>query len=448
MASCWCHSSLLLRVDSFFETTLSPPRRPCPLFILAPLPHVPPFRVLVGETLGLDNCLRACDIRDMPSSDETIDWIRTYGTIDGGVETMCQTWPALDHRFAVRRPPLAERNFLSAVPTTYDGPRFPLDLLTTTPVDLLAVEQGHLHLAPPTAAAFAWESAVSKTPSDVRPRLVVEMWPGGAGAWSHGPTCKSVRTRWAELGYVSRFKRVNAVNVGGAIAQVRFVAARVRLPYASGFAWAAQDLSSQRAMSNLLTPSGLVRCRYLPSSADVGRVYDPGDPMPSLPGRWISTDRGVRRLLPVEVARGLGASSRWTKDDAPLPDSLLRRSSSIFHWEYISSSILRTRSSPPELISPDDFAHRVAAFVDSTSSPPPPSDLPPFVWSPPDLSFGGTFHAARIASLRAAANTYANSAEIFDAGLKDLRVHSGNYNADGPAPSRLQLLWWKFPPEK
>ena len=69
MASCWCRLSLLSRVDSFFETTLSPPRRPCPLFILAPPPHVPPFRVLVGEPLGLDNCLRACDIRDMPSSD-------------------------------------------------------------------------------------------------------------------------------------------------------------------------------------------------------------------------------------------------------------------------------------------------------------------------------------------------------------------------------------------
>ena len=166
-----------------------------------------------------------------------------------------------DHRFAVRRPLETERQFSTAVPTTYDGPRFSLDLLSRTTVDLLAVEQGHLLQPPSTAAASAWESAIFKTSSDVRPRLVIEMWTGGAGAWSKGPTCKAVHTHWAEMGYVSRFQRVNAVNVGGAIAQVRVVAARVRLPFAAGFTWATQDISSQRDMSNLLTPSGLVRCR-------------------------------------------------------------------------------------------------------------------------------------------------------------------------------------------
>ena len=78
MASFWCHSSLLLRVDSFLK-------RPC-------LPHVDlvhflsslrlltflRFVFLVGVTLGLENCLCACDIRDMPSSDETVDCIKTY----------------------------------------------------------------------------------------------------------------------------------------------------------------------------------------------------------------------------------------------------------------------------------------------------------------------------------------------------------------------------------
>ena len=35
------------------------------LFILAPPRHVALFRVFVCGSLGLDNCFRACDIRDM-----------------------------------------------------------------------------------------------------------------------------------------------------------------------------------------------------------------------------------------------------------------------------------------------------------------------------------------------------------------------------------------------
>ena len=94
--------------------------------------------------MGLENCLGACDIRDMLSLDVTVDWIRSFGRIDGGLETMCQAWPALDHRFAVRRPLETERHFSTAVPATYDGPHFSVDLLARTPLDLMAVEQEHL----------------------------------------------------------------------------------------------------------------------------------------------------------------------------------------------------------------------------------------------------------------------------------------------------------------
>ena len=98
------------------------------------------------------------------------------------------------------------------------------------------------------------------------------------------------------------------------------------------------------------------------------------------------------------------------------------------------SSILRTRESPPEIIYPAEFVHWVSAFINSPSSPPPPLDLTPFEWSPPDLPIGGTFHAACVASLWADANTYTNSEEIFVAGMDALRIHSGNYNTDGPSP--------------
>ena len=37
---------------------------------------------------------------------------------------------------------------------------------------------------------------------------------------------------------------------------------------------------------------------------------------------------------------------------------------------------------------------------------------------------------------------------FFPGGMEALLIHSGNYNAVGPTPCRLQLLWWELPPEK
>jgi hypothetical protein len=36
---------------------------------------------------------------------------------------------------------------------------------------------------------------------------------------------------------------------------------------------------------------------------------------------------------------------------------------------------------------------------------------------------------------------------VIDEGLEALRIHRRNYNADGPDPKQLQLLWWEFPKE-
>jgi hypothetical protein len=72
---------------------------------------------------------------------------------------------------------------------------------------------------------------------------------------------------------------------------------------------------------------------------------------------------------------------------------------------------------------------------------------PVFRWNPPDLSEGSAWYNDRVHSLRLAVSTLSDPATAFDDGLELLRIHRGNYTATGPAPKRLQLLWWEFPPE-
>jgi hypothetical protein len=76
-----------------------------------------------------------------------------------------------------------------------------------------------------------------------------------------------------------------------------------------------------------------------------------------------------------------------------------------------------------------------------------PALRPVFKWNPPDLSEGGAWYNERVHSLRAAVATLPDPATIFREGLELLAIHRTNYTATGPAPKRLQLLWWEFPPE-
>jgi hypothetical protein len=65
----------------------------------------------------------------------------------------------------------------------------------------------------------------------------------------------------------------------------------------------------------------------------------------------------------------------------------------------------------------------------------------PFSWKPPDLAEGGSWHSARTANLRKAAESFEDPMSVIDEGLEALRVHRQNYNAKGPDPKQLQLLW-------
>jgi hypothetical protein len=67
-------------------------------------------------------------------------------------------------------------------------------------------------------------------------------------------------------------------------------------------------------------------------------------------------------------------------------------------------------------------------------------------WQAPDLSPGGEWHLARVASLRKAVQGLPDEAEQLAKGLAALDTHRQNYKGDGSI-HKLQLLWWEFPPE-
>ena len=82
-----------------------------------------------------------------------------------------------------------------------------------------------------------------------------------------------------------------------------------------------------------------------------------------------------------------------------------------------------------------------------------PRDGPPVSvdWTPPDLTPGRSWHAARVTNLFRAARDTCEDPEkwrqLVNKGLDDLTVHRWNYSEEGAAPEWLKVLWWEFPKE-
>ena len=93
-------------------------------------------------------------------------------------------------------------------------------------------------------------------------------------------------------------------------------------------------------MSNLLIPDGLLPRGVYARPPKLAHITEARrEPMPSIPGAWISTERGVRRLLPEELAKGLGVPKDKIKERGEIIARSLRNTTSVFHWEYLSESL-------------------------------------------------------------------------------------------------------------
>jgi hypothetical protein len=164
--------------------------------------------------------------KDAPDYQDPSDKrIKIYGTIDCGEATMDQAWPTLDWKWAVD----SRKERIGPI-THVEGPRYSLDLLNKSPVDMVVIERGHI-LRPMTSQANRdgprWRRMISHTQPSRRPAVVLEVWDGKASLWPTGPLSKGERVKWDEEGYTSRYKEVSAAAVGGAVRQSRLLVVRL-----------------------------------------------------------------------------------------------------------------------------------------------------------------------------------------------------------------------------
>jgi hypothetical protein len=234
--------------------------------------------------------------------------------------------------------------------------------------------------------------------------------------------------------------------VGGAINQSRLLVARVKHEWGHLWIWNTEEteMNMARPMSNLLTPPGLIRSATYVN----GRIGDPIarlNPMPSNMGAYIKTERGTRRLLPEESGRGLGIPKEWKVDPSKITKGLLSRTTTLFHWEYLSSTLSRPAQTAAVLR--PEFPDRSGEEVCNQTRRTPSAGGIPFSWKPPDLREGGVWCERRLANLRKAADSFEDPTRVYEEGVQAINTHRGNYTADGPAATYLQLLWWEFPTE-
>lgn len=362
---------------------------------------------------------------------------------------MRDAWPNLRQVFSVQRREDNPGPQKTGTEVFYDQRRFPKDFLSKHPVDLLIVDKG-THTPPVDFSPQGWQNLLRDSATTHRPGVVVEVWPSNAQLWTKGPMVKQWIRRWDQWGYQSRCKLVRATSVGGAIRQNRLLVARVRNDWVNDWQWDRTEADEDvvRPMSNLLTPPGLLRPGVYAPHHDRDRYPDATtDPMPGLPGAWVRTPKGVRRLTSPETARGLGFTKELAEEVLP---SVLRRTTSVFHWEYLSHSIIhldspRGGTRQEHLKPPSQALPRKGPNPDAKDHPDEGHAQQAFKWRTPDLSPGGTWYRQRLKNLRQAADFFLDSDAVYQDGLERLKRHRKNYNEDGPSPTKLQLLWWEFP---
>jgi hypothetical protein len=115
--------------------------------------------------------------------------------------------------------------------------------------------------------------------------------------------------------------------------------------------------------------------------------------MPGYFGAWINTEKGTCCCLITEkTSKGLGTSS------------LLKNTSSLFHWEYISMSLTLPSDRDRDLKDMEPSKDIQLSFSsDDEGIGHDTGTAPVFDWKPPDLSAGGEWFLERVASLRKAA---------------------------------------------
>ena len=231
--------------------------------------------------------------------------------------------------------------------------RTPKKMFDLHPVDLLVVDSVsrkdyETSRANPKGLGV-WLDRIEQAEPNNKPKVVLESWDAEElFDDKNGPTSQKHNKLWERAGYDSRVKRWNAERLNGAMRQERVMVFRIQQDLELELGdWTPHSTQSSRPMSNLL------RFRDIPKQAYVGPHVDNSqstianartDPMPQRVGDLVRTDRGVRRLLADEYARGTGVPKGWIDDPKKVKVITANGTTCINIWEAASESLAKSIS--------------------------------------------------------------------------------------------------------
>ena len=159
-----------------------------------------------------------------------------------------------------------------------------------------------------------WCSWVTKCQTNNRSQAI--LWSGPVDSIVHetsGPVHKSFRKKMTRAGYKLAYWMMSAVSHGAALAQDRLVLACTLRKSKEGPIEPTGDDVPPRSMSNLLMPTGVPHKVWYQGHTQQAfeSIHDHHGLMPDLPGCWINSERGIRRLQSQEIAKAKGVPIKW-----------------------------------------------------------------------------------------------------------------------------------------
>lgn len=380
-----------------------------------------------------------------------------YGTIGTGLDLGRLVWPKDTHIFSSQS--VSKQDLAGQLPGRLSkakelGPAGGVrkNVLRTNPIDVLLVDG---------VGYSEWGKWIDTVRSEERPKMI--LWFEEAKQITYekeGPVCKNTRKKLQKAGYRTCYWFLQAEDYGAALVQERIGVLYIHKDCGPGRELPSKPIPMElpaRAMSNLLMPVGVpwkAYCRGKEKECEGQRftpcevkwevenspIYETTGPMPDHPQAWIRSDRGVRRLQHEELAKAKGILPSWLKGDGaiPLRQSQVDRATCVHLWSA-AMDVMR-----PWLLMEEEEAGSEGPKASKKDTAVPTWDDgedsdEKWQWEVPDLSEGGEWFLARVATLKEVIKGAPNPEELYEGGLKALAIHRGNYTDEGP--KRLQLLW-------
>jgi hypothetical protein len=388
---------------------------------------------------------------------------RRYGTAGPFPILFSEAWKEDAHVFSAEG-----HRTLTQTGTHHLGPpeRVATDVLNRHPVTVLAVEE--TLQTPARSLVRYWPRWIERCRLDKLPDYVIVSAPSKELVDEEGLQSKPWRRRFRDWGYEAHFWFLRAHEHGGVVRQDRcMLVLRRDDPSVSAIQHPRiiDTTGAPRTARNMLKPTGIphrawVRELWTPRDdfpawvteaaapcilvgETVQRrspVFSPDGSLPDSVGALITTERGIRHLLPEELAKAKGAPPDWSAHG--IGARAVNCLTSLHLWAAVAASLDESRSkgSLPSTPSRSRLVGTVPTWAATGN------EGPDWLWTAPDLRAGGTWHQARVANLKAAVHGLSDAELQLSKGLAALDTHRLNYATSGSI-HKLQLLWWEFPPE-